>query len=271
VVASGRLKPQERVPDVAGRSRADAAAALDHEHLGLVVAGHQYSPTVPTGSVITQTPLPDSKLRQGSAVRVVVSDGKQPVPVPNLQNDPVAVAEGILGGLGLKWATSPRASMTVPAGRVMSNSPDSGTLVPGRTVTLVVSTGKPKVAVPPVALSTETLAQVNAALAHAGLVGAPTQQYSNSVAAGQVISITPPSGTQIPVGSTVALVVSRGPHYVSVPDTKGDSVGTATQILGAQGFQISGVQGNPLNTVKGTDPPAGSQVLYGSSVVIVAK
>jgi beta-lactam-binding protein with PASTA domain len=56
-----------------------------------------------------------------------------------------------------------------------------------------------------------------------------------------------------------------------VPPTRNDSVGTADQILTAAGFTVSGVQGNPLNTVKGTNPPAGKQVLYGSSVEILTK
>jgi serine/threonine-protein kinase len=269
IAATGQLEPKERVPDVAGQPSSQAAAAVARQHLHLVVAGHQYSQAVPSGSVISQTPPPESKLKQGGAVRVVVSDGQQPVPVPNLRNDPVQVAEGILGGLGLKWTSSPQTSMTVPAGAVISNSPNSGTLVPGRSVALVVSSGKPKVPVPPIALTTEPFAQAKAALAQAGLRVTEDLAYNNSVPAGSVISVSPPSGTQIQVGSPVNVVVSKGPHYVSVPGTVQDSVGTATQVLEAQGFQISGVQGNPLNTVKGTYPAGGSQVLYGSSIVIL--
>jgi serine/threonine-protein kinase len=64
-------------------------------------------------------------------------------------------------------------------------------------------------------------------------------------------------------------VVSQGPHLVVIPSTKGESVGSATQQLSALGLNVSEVKGNPLDTVRSTDPPAGTQVHYGSSVTIV--
>lgn len=266
---SGRLEPMEPVPNIVGEPQAAAVAALSHEHLRLAVGSRSYDATRAPGAVVSQTPGLGTKLRRGSTVSVVLSLGPQPVPVPNLRTDELQAAEQVLQNLGLKWTTSSQPDMTVPAGQVISNSPDTGTLLPGRAVTLVVSTGKPKVAVPSIAVGTETYAAAAAALRQAGFVVAETQNYDNTVKAGYVESVSPPPGTPVTVGGTITVAVSKGPHLVSVPSVKGDSVGAATQALSAAGFNVAGVQGNPVNTVQGTNPAAGATVLYGSSVTIV--
>ncbi len=58
-------------------------------------------------------------------------------------------ATALLGYVGLvAEVVGQVASMTVPAGVVVSSSPAHGTLLPGQRVALVVSSGKPKVAIP---------------------------------------------------------------------------------------------------------------------------
>ena len=266
---AGRLQPKEPVPSLVGLPQAAAQAALSREHLGLVVDGRSYDPRRPAGAVLSQVQPPGLKLRQGSRVHVSLSLGPQPVPVPNLRSDELQAAEQVLQNLGLKWTSTQSPDMTVPAGAVISSTPDSGTLLPGQSVALDVSTGKPTVAVPAIAVGTETYAAAAAALSQAGFAVNQTQDYDNTVPAGDVKSVSPPPGTQATVGSTITVVVSKGPHYVAVPSVKGDSVGDATQALSAAGFNVAGVQGNPVNTVKGTNPRSGSQVLYGTSVTII--
>jgi eukaryotic-like serine/threonine-protein kinase len=271
VVKAGTLKPEEVVPNLVGESRSDALASLTKSHLGMVVTSSAYSTAQPLGNVLSQDQAVGSKLKEDSNVRVVLSLGPQPVPVPNLAHDTQAAAQQVLAGLGLKWTIATQPNMTVESGVVISNSPNTGTLVPGKSVALTVSSGKPQVAVPAITVNTESFNQARADLTRAGLKAQQDPQYSNTVAVGDVISVSPPPGTQVSVGSSVTVVVSKGPHYVNVPPTRNDSVGTADQILTAAGFTVSGVQGNPLNTVKGTNPPAGKQVLYGSSVEILTK
>jgi beta-lactam-binding protein with PASTA domain/tRNA A-37 threonylcarbamoyl transferase component Bud32 len=266
---SGRFTPEQTVPTLAGLNRTQATAALVREHLRLNPTAAAYSRTVGVGRVLSQDPAAGAKLRRGASVGVVLSAGPRPVPVPPLRGDPLAVAQQDLQAVGLKWSVTQAADMDIPAGSVVSSNPDSGTLVPGQTVALVVSTGKPKVPVPPVALNTETYTAAAAALTQAGLTVQQSQAYNNTVAVGVVVSVSPPSGTLIAVGSPVSVVVSKGPHYVVVPSTRDESVGAATQALEAAGFNVAGVQGNPVNTVMGTSPAAGTQALFGSSISII--
>jgi beta-lactam-binding protein with PASTA domain len=261
----GLPKPLEPVPSLVGDTAGAAAAAAGRAHLHLAVRGRAYSARYRAGEVVAQAPSA-GRIRQGGTVSVVLSLGPQPVPVPGgLAGDLQPAAEQALAALGLRYAVVDQTSMTVGAGEVISYHPDSGTLLPGQTVTLVVSTGKPKVAVPAVS---GTYAQAAATLQAQGLAAAEEQVYSDSVGAGQVVGTVPAAGTVTTVGSTVAVEVSKGPHLVAVPDVAGQSVGAATQALQAAGFSVSGVTGNPLGTVSRTSPAAGAEVLYGSSVQI---
>ena len=268
---SGQLAPEHPVPALVGESRAAATATLDRLHLHLAVTGSTYNGRYPSGTVISQTP-PGGRLREGRTVDVVLSAGPQPVAVPtSLAGLSQAAAEQVLATLHLRPGTvTQEHSMTVPAGSVISSSPDSGTLLPGRPVDLVVSSGKPTVAVP--ALTATTAASFSAArsaLAALGLGAVETDQYSTTVSKGAVISLAPGSGSTVVVGTTVTVTVSRGPHLVPVPDLSGQSVGAAAQELSNQGFSVKGVSGNPLGTVTSTQPAAGTSVLYGSAVTIV--
>jgi serine/threonine-protein kinase len=160
--------------------------------------------------------------------------------------------------------------MTMPAGVVVSSRPPGGTLPPGGRVALVVSTGKPMVAIPPVqGASAASFAAAKAALLAVGLAATQTTAYNNSVPAGAVVKTIPAAGVKVLVGSRVIVVISKGPHLVSVPDVSGESVGAASQTLTADGFQVSGVTGNPIATVTGTSPYGGAVVVFGAAVQII--
>ena len=263
---TGALTPSHPVPNLTGSSQAAAAARLRPLHLHLHVAGARYDARAPAGTVISQHPV-TGLLKEGGTVAVTLSRGPQPVAVPNVQGLTAADATALLRRLGLKAAVSHRSSMTVPAGTVISSTPNGGTLLPGQTVDLVVSTGKPTVAVPAVAGG--SLATAQSSLAGAGLGVNEQTAYSDSVPKGSVISTVPPAGTAAIVGSPVTVVVSLGPHLVAVPNVAGESVGAASQTLGAAGFEISGVTGNPIATVTSTSPAAGILAHYGAAIQIV--
>jgi hypothetical protein len=100
---------------------------------------------------------------------------------------------------------------------VISQNPGAGASVAaGSAVNLVVSTGPAPVNVPNVVGLTQAAATT--AITNAGLVvGAVTQQPSNAVPAGSVISQNPSAGTSVAAGSAVDLVVSTGPGSAATP------------------------------------------------------
>ncbi len=277
VVAAGggayvvtRPGPRHPVPAVQGRTEAQAASALTPLHLHLDVTARRYDPTAPSGVILTQTPAATTRLPEGSVVRAVVSEGPKPVEVPPLAGQTEAAARPALVAAGLQVGTVTQASSeTVPSGQVISTSPVSGTLLPGQTVNLVVSTGKPFVTVPLLSTAqSASFATAQAAFAGLGLSSVESDQFSDTVAKGQVIATSPAPGVSVQQGTSVTVQVSKGPDLVAVPNVRGTSVTAASQAIAAAGLAVSGVNGNPTATVTGTSPAAGAMVHRGASVEI---
>ena len=108
----------------------------------------------------------------------------------------------------------------------------------------------------------------------AGLVaGTATTEYHATIGTGNVISVTPAEDTQVPLGSTVDLVVSLGPAPISVPDVVGNDEATAVSAIEAEGFVANvGYAYDAVVTaglVISQDPAGGTSVSSGSTVDIV--
>ncbi|MDQ2754111.1 MAG: PASTA domain-containing protein [Actinomycetota bacterium] len=262
-----RHPPTHPVPLLTGKDQTTAQTLLRPLHLHLVVSDHVYNATAKSGVIVAQRPS-GGRLSEGKAVSVTVSRGPQPVAVPALQGHTYDDAVALLTGSGLKAGTKTTGrSMTVTAGSVISSSPSSGTLLPGQSVNLVVSTGKPTVPVPALAgPQASSFGAAQAALAAANLGATETLAHNDRVPKGQVISTTPPAGTSVTVQAVVTVVISLGPDLVTVPSVKSLSVTAASQALSAVGFQVSGVTGNPTAAVTGSTPPAGALVHRGGAV-----
>jgi serine/threonine-protein kinase len=139
---------RHRVPDLRGRTLDDAQQGLQDARLSYGREVERYDDHVAKGAVITTDPPPGTSLRRDTAVDVVVSKGPRPIPVPDLTGKPSGAAVKRLDHLGFKVTTSSVNSDTVPQGRVVSQTPRSGTGTKGEVVTLVVSKGPVTVQVP---------------------------------------------------------------------------------------------------------------------------
>ncbi len=263
--------PTYSVPSLTGDLPGQAASALGTRHLELVVSGHDWSATTPSGRVLSQFPGRGSRLHAKQVVTVVLSRGPEPVAVPSLATLDLAQARSALVGQRLVLGTVAHVhSMTVPAGSVISWSATGRKVLPGTAVNVVLSAGKPRATVPSSAVgsSYSALASQLAAL-HLGVH--ELEQYDSSVAAGLVLSTSPAPGTSQVVGTVVTVDVSLGPHLVTIPSAiVGMSQGAATQYLLKIGLYVSGVQGSPLAAVSGSVPAVGQQVLYGRSIELLA-
>ncbi|RRS02027.1 Stk1 family PASTA domain-containing Ser/Thr kinase [Glycomyces terrestris] len=98
--------PPLTVPDVVGLAEADAQAALEAEGLELGEVTRRYSDTIPAGSVIEQTPAADAPAGPGDAVALVVSDGPEPVEVPDVVGMDIEEATEELESLGFTVKTA---------------------------------------------------------------------------------------------------------------------------------------------------------------------
>ena len=92
------------VPNLVGKSEADAVALIENQGLtvgSITVVG---SPNVPEGVVIASDPVTNSRLPLGSVVNLVLSDGT--VMVPDVRNLSVLEARSIMTGPTIGFAVS---------------------------------------------------------------------------------------------------------------------------------------------------------------------
>ena len=189
--------------------------------------------------------------------------------VLDLSHD-AAVAKLRHAGLKVHWL-APVFSSTVSDGLVAVQRPGPGhSVATGATVSLALSRGPDHVPT----VRRLTLAEATAALQAAQLkLGETTHEYSASVAAGRVIESTPAAGVEITPGTAVALIVSKGPAPVTVPDVHGKSVGDAKSILGALGLQVTTTETFSDKVKSGivisSSPGPGTTVSKGATVNLV--
>ena len=138
------------VPNVVDKRAENATQILQSEGFEVNVVPLQ-SDTVEEDRVAGQDPAPGEEAEVGSEVTINVSTGPGEALVPLVQGLPVDEATDMLREAGFKTDRRDEFSDTVKKDRVISTTPPEGQSVrKGSTVTLVVSRGKEKTAVPDV-------------------------------------------------------------------------------------------------------------------------
>ena len=260
---------EEKVPDVLGRQQGAAISALHARHLDGTIRD-VYSETVPKGAVVASDPGAGAQVRRIDSVTLQVSRGPERHAVPPVAGNTRAQAQSALTGAALTLGTvSDAYSEAVPSGRVVSSSPAAGaSLKRGTRVALVVSKGRQPITVPNVVgdsgdAATSTLNGLGFTVQQG------TQQFSDTVAQGDVISQTPSSGTGFR-GDSITLVLSKGPEMVTIPDVTGQTSQKARAELEALGLKVSIDRffGGLFNDVRASNPSAGTSVRKGSTVTL---
>ena len=106
------------------------------------------------------------------------------------------------------------------------------------------------------------------------VAGARSEAYSDTIAAGNVVSQDPAAGQMVDKGSAVSYVVSDGIEQVTVPDLEGPAADAEAKITDA-GLTVGATSNAFSDTVAAgdvirQDPAAGSMVDRDSTVSYVA-
>lgn len=204
---------------------------------------------------------------------VAAGPGKT-VPIPNVVGTSAQDAQAAITAAGLTYAAVGKEySETIPPGTVISTDPAAGQDIrPEGTVSVVVSKGPERYDVPGVKGRPQD--EAAALITSAKLaVGAVSQAFDDKVEAGSVVSTTPKAGTSVKPGTPVALVISKGPKPVPVPELVGQKVATAKGRLADAGLKVDSSQKFsetvPDNVVISVKPKAGTVVDSGSRVSII--
>lgn len=84
------------VPEILGKSQQEAEELLKGSQLGLQVLATRYDSEVAEQAIISQSPAPGGRIKEGRNVRVVVSLGARQHPVPDLVGGTLRVARAKL-------------------------------------------------------------------------------------------------------------------------------------------------------------------------------
>jgi beta-lactam-binding protein with PASTA domain/tRNA A-37 threonylcarbamoyl transferase component Bud32 len=191
--------------DLVGRPEPEVVAFLQEERSALQVTTAQaYDDDVAAGLVIGFEPAAGTDLKRDAVVTVIVSQGHEPVPVPDVtgQSPDQAQANLEAAGFTVERIDDGRTA-AVDVGEVMAidPGPGAGPVEYGRTITIQVSAGLPLVTVPDVVgMKQEDAA---AALAAVGLQVDATRFFGNKVRQQQ-----PAANEVVEKGAVVKILVA---------------------------------------------------------------
>lgn len=195
------------------------------------------------------------------------------VDVPNVVGKQVTVAKHILEDNHLRVSVSEVSNPDVPAGQVISQSPEANEQVKEqRTVHLVVSKGVGDITMPDI--TGMTLDQARSRLKNLGLViGKISAGTDDSKEDGVILMQSPPGDSKVTKGATVDVTVNRvKSKKVELPNLVGMTVKDAKDALASLGLNaaISGA-GDDTAVITQQSPEAGSSLDANTSVALTAE
>ncbi len=200
-------KERYDVPDVVGKTEDRAQDQISRAHLTFGTSTGKWSETVKEGRVISSTPKAGRSVKPGTVVDLVISKGRKPIRFADWTGKDADAAIEALRDKGLKVDAGQTAySDSVPAGNVISQSPSSGTLYKGDTVTLVVSLGPELVEIPRDGVIAAGVEAARATLRDLGF-RVRVREDDTYIGLGFVLRTDPEPGESVPKGSVVTLYI----------------------------------------------------------------
>ena len=190
------------VPKVKGMLADDAQDEIRDKGLGIGDPIEKFNDNVPEGHVINSQPRAGTLVRPGKAIVLVISKGPAPVDIVDWTGRSAERAKKSLEADGLKVEIQEEENQEIQPGTVLSQSPNSGTLPKGETVTLVVAKGPAAVAVPNVVGADKATARQT--LEAAGFKVKEEPEAGINLGLGYVTR-QEPAGGEAPYGSEITI------------------------------------------------------------------
>ena len=216
------------VPAIVGLSPAEAERSVAGLGLQIEVERQYYSPRIPEGRIMTQLPLPGTKVRRGWQVRVAQSLGPQRVAIPDVTKQSDRAAEWNIRRRGLDVASTAEMQLPgTPADQVLAQSPPanaSQVSAPRTSLLVTVAADAPAYVMPsfvgqPLGSASRTLQDAGFKLGNVSIAPATVSTASPVVVssittappqptpASIVVAQTPPTGQRVLAGAVVNLEV----------------------------------------------------------------
>ncbi len=219
---------QITVPDLTGKSAAEAKQLLQDKGLVPSAGAGKYSDSIAKDLVVSTNPAAGQAVKKGTTVEYYLSLGSEGIAVPDVVGQGEGAATSTLNNAGFMVTFDYADSDTVPEGTVISQNPKAGTkLKSNESVNIVVSKGKKQ----------------------------PSSFTVTASVAGDGGSVSP-SSMSVKEGGSITFTVSPNSGYVvsKVIDTNGVTYDVSST---GGSFTVSGVKNDIAVTVtfKQSSPP----------------
>ena len=198
-----------KVPDVRGKTVADAQAAMDRMGLTFKVDARRADDQMPADHVLSQDPSPGEVIRRERAVRVRVSNGKQSPAVPDVVGQAERTAEVVLSDAKIQIGSRVEiVSAHYAADTVVGQDPQAKEQA--ATVALLVNRGDARASfVMPDVIGTVAARAVDVLRQRGFRVTVTGDNPYPGLPPGIVIRQTPQAGYEVDAGAPVQLEMSR--------------------------------------------------------------
>ncbi|EUJ33460.1 protein kinase [Listeria floridensis FSL S10-1187] len=215
--ALGREPDEVEIPDLAGKTEAAAMSLLQREGFTIGKTVEKNSDTVKEGRVIKSNPEAGEMKIKGTKVTLYISIGSKKISMEDFSDKDYDDAKAKLSEQGFKSVDQKEEySDTVEAGMIISQDPAAGAEVIAKETNVMFTVSKGKEPMTLKDLSGYNQRALDDYAASTGITIKTSEEYSDTVEKGQVISQSPGSGASINAGDTIQVVLSRGPKEKEV-------------------------------------------------------
>ena len=210
IFPAGIVPTDTRVPSVVGLSADVAETRLKEAGFQMEIGETRVSASVPSRTVMDQTPNGGALERKGTTIVLAVSGGPRLAPVPSVDGMTRSQAEAALESAGFAVGEVTERPDRAPRGQVVETRPAGGTraTLPGP-VALVLSAGPSTIDVPDVV--GRRVDEARMLLEQVGLHVTRVISQGATDGSSPVVSQSPAPGTSINAGGGVELTVAARP------------------------------------------------------------
>src|SRR5579859_3743989 len=202
------------VPPLVGLTPAEAERTVSGLGLQMSIERQYYSPQIPEGRIMSQLPLPGTKVRRGWQLRVAQSLGPTRVAIPDVTGQSEHAAELNIRRRGLDVASMAEVEAPgIPPDQVLAQSPpaNASQVAAPKISLLITAAGEPQAYLMPSFLG-QPLGSANRTLTDSGFKLGNVNVAAPSQPAGDTANPAAPAVVVIPAeASPASIIVSQQP------------------------------------------------------------
>ena len=213
-------RPQEiEIPEeLVGLTFDEAVELLIENDLVLGETIERSNDDVEAGIVFQTSPGINTTVREGAEIDLYVSLGEKPFVIDDYTGEEYELVRAELTELGFEVESETQNDESIPAGSIIEQDidPDTEVIISETTIKFIVSEGREEIEL--ISFEGYTRPGINHYVTSNNLELEVSEQSSEEIPAGIVISQEPEAGSTVFAGDTISIVFSTGPEEIELID-----------------------------------------------------